>query len=262
MSPETPWYSQSWALPGYPPDTWEESWCNTTRSPAVWPGSPWMKTSPCLDLIGASTASIRYEEWVNADGRIVRIPHLHTGVPSPHSPWHGRGAYLDDSNEPCELHEDLEVSALEWDILDPPSSAWRVHRKSKKRSTPEYDALAAPYASNITIHLDHPQLAGWAHLWGPIQVYKKTECGEITVREVLEAVYHYFHQPLGWKEFWRTTDGERRGVRKAYSRRSRTRNLGCGVQRVDVLSEWTQFVGLRLMKVHGENASLGLILGR
>lgn len=106
-----------------------------------------------------------------------------------------------------------------------------------------------PGASSIWIFSDHHNLASWMESWGPIIVEKPN----ITIRDVLDAIWNYFQQPLTQYEVDRITADPSNIYNLTYSAQQRAHDsfelypvgLIAGFRRADVLGGHRRFQGLR-----------------
>ena len=156
---------------------------------------------------------------------------------------------------------------LQWDIIHRAEQARALTGRELFVPVKLSDQATSPASPKIWIFSDHPYLAIWMEEWGPIVIEK----GKITVRDVLDAIWEYFQQPLTEDEYHRisaTPDGLRNLM---YTARQRARDSFelClvtrknGFKRVDVLGGHRKFQGLRPVAYNNMTwkAFLGLLPG-
>lgn len=140
---------------------------------------------------------------------------------------------------------------IDWDLTQFPSTARRCISQHS-HETPAFDGPAIfPPTQLITIsYADAPALMHWEKQWGPIFA-RGQGLHPATVENVLDAIHHYFNQPLTHADHASMT-GHTWGITcDAYYRRlPRSPNLGAydahrGALRVDVLNGATKFSGLQ-----------------
>lgn len=163
------------------------------------------------------------------------------------------------------VHPDLSVSPLHWSISDIPSTAkarvedvssdtWRNY--GKWASSP-----ACRDATAIVVRFDHINmgLEQWMKMWGPIRIQRPNPttgdsatsiAGILTVEDVLQGIYAYFHSPLTSLEQQRLSVVDRNLLFA-----TRFRRMGCDPMqchgkeplRVDVLNGFIGFAGLKFL---------------
>lgn len=148
---------------------------------------------------------------------------------------------------------DINVSYLIWDIIHPPECARLCDRRYfRKWIMPDFDSVAIqPTVGKVWVMSDHPVLAYWMGIWGPISI----ESSEITVKNILEGIYFYLRTHLTKSDLGHINliPGNRKALRYARAQRAKeSREVEAVVlkqeyRRVDVLGGHRQFQGLRIV---------------
>lgn len=153
---------------------------------------------------------------------------------------------------PCIIYNPINPSIpiLQWDILHRPEHA-RVYTGRQLIVPLDLQAEAVmPEVKEVYIDSDNAMLAYWMKIWGPIIIKKD----KIVIRDVLDAIYEYFQEPLKKRDLrkikevpgnydnlllaaqWRIKDSYDQLPEVAY---------GVGFKRVDVMGAERRFQGLR-----------------
>jgi len=106
-----------------------------------------------------------------------------------------------------------------------------------------------PNVKTIYITSDHPVLQVWMESWGPIMVEKPN----ITICDILDAIYEYFQQPLTRGEYRRIKESPHNLACLIYAAHHRandahelySRELAVGFRRIDAMGGHRRFQGLR-----------------
>lgn len=144
---------------------------------------------------------------------------------------------------------DPSIPTLLWDVIHPPELA-RIYSGRHLLLPVDLKAKAVrPKASELYITSDHPVLASWMTIWGPIMVRNS----DISLFDVLHAIYTYLQEPLKPQEIERlkSVPGNEASVQYAAHQRATDSYelysvaMKSGFRRVDVLGGHRMFVGLR-----------------
>lgn len=111
------------------------------------------------------------------------------------------------------------------------------------------DEASYPSVNKIMITTDNPILSAWMEHWDPIVIEK----AKITIRDILDAIYEYFQQPLTRDEYrlfeaspenmCALVDAAHKRANDAYELyRS---GLAGGFKRIDTMGGHRRFAGLR-----------------
>ncbi|KAL0574369.1 hypothetical protein V5O48_007592 [Marasmius crinis-equi] len=135
-----------------------------------------------------------------------------------------------------------------------PRLSWDLTRKIRPLSQGHFDAPAtAPYALRSSTILPFPQ--EWERNWGSIHVSPRRNGEYVTVGDVLQAIYDYYHTPLTREEL-DDIDASRHGGRKQVDRAYWDRLVAGGGgrgerRRVDALGQMVMFEGVRMSRSWG-----------
>lgn len=144
---------------------------------------------------------------------------------------------------------DPSIPTLLWDVIHPPELA-RIYSGRHLLLPVDLKAKAVrPMASELYITSDHPVLASWMTTWGPIMVRNS----DITLCDVLDAIYTYLQEPLKPQDMERlkSVPGNEANVQYAAHQRATDSydlysvTMKSGFRRVDVLGGHRMFMGLR-----------------
>jgi hypothetical protein len=244
--PGTPWSAWSATLPNLP----EIQSFDQPLNPN--PGRPALWTSPFnapLDLPSPANTPV----WpLPSPARVANAP---PALPY----WWEPGTFpVQPFNTavPLRLHPHIiynpinpSVPMLQWDILHRAEQA-RILTGRQVTIPVNLDAQAVlPNVSKIYISSVHPLLALWMESWGPIMVEKP----DITIRDILDAIYEYFQKPLTRRDFRRISESPYSADYLTISAHRRAKasyelyfvGLASGFRRVDVMGRNRQFQGLR-----------------
>lgn len=157
---------------------------------------------------------------------------------------------------PFHLHPHLIMNPLNPNI---PILQWDIIHRAEQASTytgrqilvrPNLGAAAMePAPSKIYISSDHPVLAAWMKIWGPIMIEKP----KITIRDVLDGIYDYFERPLTRSDLRRLRRDPNNTASLTYSAHQRAGDsyelypvgLASGFRRSDAMGGHRRFQGLR-----------------
>ncbi|KAJ3727556.1 hypothetical protein C8R42DRAFT_717002 [Lentinula raphanica] len=140
---------------------------------------------------------------------------------------------------------------LLWDILRPPRTIHAYHAISRTpRLDPNFDASIPPL-HRLRITLSTPNMKFWMQRWGVIRVIASAHL-YVTLGDILQAIYDYFHTSLTQEDFTVISNGPWRGVlEQARMKRYLVEQsvVGSAVERnyvrADLLNGNTLFGGLR-----------------
>ncbi|KAF9464781.1 hypothetical protein BDZ94DRAFT_1255874 [Collybia nuda] len=192
--------------------------------------------------------------WYNTPHTSQMLPHRR----SPHSQ--------------TVIHRDLAnpqgtYPCLNWDISQLPSSSKQKEDAWTSRRAPSFnDGALSPGCNNIQINFNHPTFNPLLGGFGPIMVYPTGNSSEITVENVMDAIYVFFQQPLTCFDWKRISVLEQKQVSESYRKRiSRTHHLSGyeqarGLLRIDTLKGCTCFAGLQIMTSLNQSALLYMYL--
>ncbi|KAF8911014.1 hypothetical protein CPB84DRAFT_1763129 [Gymnopilus junonius] len=148
---------------------------------------------------------------------------------------------------------DFNVPYLVWDIIHPPRTACLCDRRYfRKWTMPDLSSVAIqPSVAKVWVTSDHPVLAYWIGIWGPISI----QSDEITVKDTLEGIYFYLRTHLTKSDLQHVSSepGNRKALRYARAKRAKESSeveavvLKQEYRRVDVLGGHRQFQGLRIV---------------
>ncbi|KAJ7286930.1 hypothetical protein C8J57DRAFT_1460405 [Mycena rebaudengoi] len=136
-----------------------------------------------------------------------------------------------------------------WDLATPPSLALQPYGSDVQG---ELKSTIPKHVHKVRIYVETPDLAYWTKQWGYITAYKRNG-KDITLLDVLEAIYNYFQEPLA-------SDAVPlqylHMLTAAYTTRLSTTgtlaNAGYGgLARMDVLNGYRVVAGMRLLS-HGD----------
>ena len=152
------------------------------------------------------------------------------------------------------IHPHPRGTRLQWDVVKPPPRA----KYGKGKPWEAYFA-SATYSSARKM-MDDPRINHWMQSWGPLTVHGK--CGSpVTVQDVLEAIYAYFHSNLTWQDFYCMTVGGRAQTYAGYCHRIvRDPTTPRHYLRVDALQSCTRFVSLNVLSCQSTRLTLSLQL--
>jgi hypothetical protein len=163
------------------------------------------------------------------------------------------------------MHSDLSTTPLQWSIFRHPRTA-KGRSGTPEENIDKWDKEAAsPGAVEIRIRFDDSRLlAELMKKWGYIGV-TRDGIQEITVQQVLEAIYAYFQQTITVQEFYELSTMDRNLI---FASRYRLVDI-CSSDappsqlplRVDVLNGWTDFAQLKLVAAQDGHVELSLALG-
>jgi len=77
----------------------------------------------------------------------------------------------------------------DWDITTPPAMAFGFSLNL------DLNATVPEHIEKIRIYIETPAISYWTKQWGCATAYKRGG-NAITLLDVLEAIYNYFHEPL------------------------------------------------------------------
>jgi hypothetical protein len=144
---------------------------------------------------------------------------------------------------------DPSIPTLLWDVIHPPELA-RIYSGRHLLLPVDLNAKAVrPMASELYITSDHPVLALWMTIWGPIMVRNP----DITLCDVLDAIYKYLREPMKPEEMelLKSVPGNEANIQYAAHQRATDSydlysvTMKSGFRRVDVLGGHRMFMGLR-----------------
>lgn len=162
------------------------------------------------------------------------------------------------------IHPHLRGTRLQWDIRQPPSEARYRGRK------PDYSAVATySRAKKLTIKVEDKTIPLWMEFWGPLTVRGKDD-GPVTIQDVLDATYNYFHSKLTALDCNELRAAElhvedwiirKDALLAAYLQRLYiSPTTSKRYLRVDILAACTQFVSLSVLSCRGTRLGLSLHL--
>ncbi|KAF9013913.1 hypothetical protein BDQ17DRAFT_1536433 [Cyathus striatus] len=201
--------------------------------------------------------------WLYPHGKYVYTPN------SSHWPMYSSKGYkghprmyLDDkrtsSSTPTgriRVHPDLMPNNLDWNILQKPMIArYQMNGYSSDTVRPQfYENASIPGVKEIVLRIGRPSLvASWTVPWGPIRI-GGDDRGSITIKDVLQAIFDYFHTPLTSREVDAVRSSANRDiVYEGFVRRLNTSKDLCRSfsnalypLRIDILNGCTYFKGVR-----------------
>jgi len=159
------------------------------------------------------------------------------------------------SSAPLHLHPHLVVNPInptipimQWDVLHRAEQA-RVYTGRQLLVPVELEEEAfVPSVEKVVICSNHPTLSFWMNIWGPIVIEKD----QITICDILDAIFLYFQQPLTSEDCRRIRQYPEIKDRLDYSLQQRVRDtfelrdvaIESGYKRVDILGGHRRFQGL------------------
>ncbi|KAJ3932326.1 MAG: hypothetical protein NXY57DRAFT_122502 [Lentinula lateritia] len=163
---------------------------------------------------------------------------------------------------PFEIHPELRIKyphepqpRVHWDILRPPyTTAVQYYLQASPNVIPldVYSSAANPPLHRIKITIDSPEVKFWMRQWDMIHVNRNVSEPYITVGDVLQAIYEYFHTGLTQDDLASIPFAWRRVLEKARTKRLRSEQMEPGILggggefvRADLLNGNTLFAGLR-----------------
>ncbi|KAJ3892683.1 hypothetical protein GG344DRAFT_75730 [Lentinula edodes] len=161
-----------------------------------------------------------------------------------------------------EIHPELRIKyphepqpRVHWDILRPPyTTAVQYYLQASPNVIPldVYSSAANPPLHRIKITIDSPEVKFWMRQWGMIQLNRNVSEPYITVGDVLQTIYEYFHTVLTQDDLASIPFAWRRVLEKARTKRLRNEQMEPGILggrgefvRADLLNGNTLFAGLR-----------------
>ena len=138
------------------------------------------------------------------------------------------------------------VPQLQWDIIHRPELATRLTGRGCIVPVDLDQAAVEPIVQKVWVTSDHPILTIWMQRWGPILVDKP----DITIRDILGAIYNYFQQPMRPEDVEFATATATNGHNLTVAAHQRIQDSyelhTVGVfKRVDVVGGHRRFQGLR-----------------
>ncbi|KAF8896312.1 hypothetical protein BD779DRAFT_1618347 [Infundibulicybe gibba] len=240
---------------------------NTPYTPAM--GTPRQRVHPYnTPYLPPNRTPIWPTEALYADGTPAPDPQTASFTPQ----WEPGTFPAEPLGEPVpfRVHPQLiwnptnpDVPALQWDIIHRAEQA-RTYTGRHTLVPPNLTASAVePSATKLYIASDHYSVSYWMEKWGPIMVEKS----DITVRDVLDAIYDYFQKPLSPDDLQKIRESAEsyNNLNRAARQRTQdeyqlsTLSEQYGYKRVDVAGGHRRFQGLR--PVVFQNQTWKLYLG-
>ncbi|KAJ7099355.1 hypothetical protein B0H15DRAFT_819959 [Mycena belliarum] len=175
----------SWTLSPFPPPS-ALPWISPLSTPALPP-------SPAQSW--GTSGRFSPNDWLNSW-------YPSTAFSTPQTPW---TAPLPSVQPWLSPTTDYNIKPIydavpDWDISTPPATAPAFSSQPRVHWTPTaaFPDLAAEvpeHVETIRIYVEKPAITYWTKQWGYATAHKRSGRA-LTLRDVLEAVYHYFQEPL------------------------------------------------------------------
>jgi hypothetical protein len=205
------------------------------------------------------------------DGTVQWTPHTFSGasasMPLPPvdmpNPWTS-AVVPDTRTSRVDVHPNLQRGLTKWNISRSPSTA--SHQGSRSAFAIQFSCFALqPEFRKITIDAGiDTGLTQWIRIWGRLRVHAQDHAG-ITIKNVMDAIYNYFHTPLGAADLANMSQFSlqqlyRAQVVRMNSALDRNRTPDQGPLRVDLLSGRTHFECLYVVSFQGSHCKMALRL--
>ncbi|KAJ3996232.1 hypothetical protein F5050DRAFT_158276 [Lentinula boryana] len=248
---------------------------NVTSSRSI--SSPFHHSGSPFNLQGLGYALPSISYAVHSPPSFTPSPPYNTYTDSAHIPgiaeadlWTQPPSFAPPQSERIHLHSELVYGTghmVQWNMmLDPqtaisafsdPSSSMAIYSGVPALDPTTQDLLhspACPGAAKIIIHprQNNQALAQWMDKWGPLEIYSSslTFENEITVYEVLHAVYSYFQVRLSTRATDEMVMESKQRILNARAKRITFEGQSADKaewnrppKRIDVLALWSAFGG-------------------